>query len=121
MSLVNKTLGDPMEPAKPDSATAPPNRRRIAANFITLASTGVLGLIVTILISIYVRRTLGPAAIGQVSWALAGEPRGSDERMLELLEPYRGQRGRAIRLLETSGIAAPRYGPRLTPRSIAAI
>jgi O-antigen/teichoic acid export membrane protein len=71
MSLVNKTLGDPMEPAKPDSATAPPNRRRIAANFITLASTGVLGLIVTILISIYVRRTLGPAAIGQVSWALA--------------------------------------------------
>ena len=27
------------------------------------------------------------------SWALAGEPRGTDERMLELLEPYRGQRG----------------------------
>ena len=34
-----------------------------------------------------------------VSWALAGERRGSDERMLELLEPYRGQRARAIRLL----------------------
>jgi 3-methyladenine DNA glycosylase/8-oxoguanine DNA glycosylase len=56
-----------------------------------------------------------------VSWALAREPRGSDERMLELLDPYRGQRGRAIRLLETSGIQAPRYGPRLAPRSIAAI
>src|SRR5207244_12440304 len=56
-----------------------------------------------------------------VSWALAREPRGSDERMLELLEPYRGQRGRAIRLLETSGIQAPRYGPRLAPRSIASI
>jgi 3-methyladenine DNA glycosylase/8-oxoguanine DNA glycosylase len=34
-----------------------------------------------------------------VSRTLAGEPRGSDERMLELLEPYRGQRARVIRLL----------------------
>ena len=56
-----------------------------------------------------------------VSWALAGEPRGSDERMLRLLEPYRGQRARAVRLLELSGIRAPRYGPRMAPRSIAAI
>ncbi len=56
-----------------------------------------------------------------VSWALAGEPRGTDERMLQLLEPYRGQRARAVRLLETSAIRAPRYGPRMAPRSIAAI
>jgi hypothetical protein len=41
--------------------------------------------------------------------------------MLELLEPYRGQRGRAVRLLELSGIRAPRYGPRLAPRRIEAI
>lgn len=34
-----------------------------------------------------------------VTWALAGEPEGTDERMLELLEPYRGQRFRVIRLL----------------------
>jgi 3-methyladenine DNA glycosylase/8-oxoguanine DNA glycosylase len=54
-----------------------------------------------------------------VAWALAGEPRGSDERMLELLEPYRGQRGRVIRLLELAGTKAPRYGPRLAPRRIA--
>ena len=53
-----------------------------------------------------------------VAWALAGEPRGTDERMLELLEPYRGQRGRVIRLLELSGVHAPRYGPRLSPRRI---
>ena len=53
-----------------------------------------------------------------VAWALAGEPRGTDERMLELLEPYRGQRGRVIRLLELGGFAAPRYGPRLSPRRI---
>lgn len=53
-----------------------------------------------------------------VSWALAGEPRGTDERMLELLEPYRGQRGRVIRLLEATGISAPRYGPRAAPRRI---
>ena len=49
----------------------------------------------------------------QVSWALAGEPRGSDERMLELLEPYRGHRARVLRLLFVAGIEAPRYGPRL--------
>jgi len=56
-----------------------------------------------------------------VAWALAGEPRGTDERMLELLEPYRGQRGRVARLLELSGIRAPRYGPRLSPRRIEGI
>jgi 3-methyladenine DNA glycosylase/8-oxoguanine DNA glycosylase len=53
-----------------------------------------------------------------VAWALAGEPRGDDARMLELLEPYRGQRGRVIRLLEASGIRAPAYGPRLAARRI---
>ncbi len=56
-----------------------------------------------------------------VSWALAGEPRGTDERMLELLEPFRGQRARVIRLLALSGIRAPRYGPRMSIRSIASI
>ncbi len=53
-----------------------------------------------------------------VCWALAGEPRGTDERMLDLLAPYAGQRGRVIRLLEASGIRAPAYGPRLAPRRI---
>ena len=56
-----------------------------------------------------------------VCWALAGEPRGTDERMLELLEPYRGQRGRVIRLLEASGAAAPRRGPRMPTRRIAGL
>ena len=53
-----------------------------------------------------------------VAFALAGEPRATDARMLELLEPYRGQRARVIRLLELSGIRAPRYGPRLPIRRI---
>lgn len=53
-----------------------------------------------------------------VAWALAREPRADDARMLELLEPYRGQRGRVQRLLEVSGIQAPRYGPHLAPRRI---
>lgn len=48
-----------------------------------------------------------------ISWFLAGEPRGSDERMLELLAPYSGHRGRVIRLIEASGVRAPRYGPRM--------
>jgi len=56
-----------------------------------------------------------------VAWALAGEPRADDARMLELLEPYRGQRGRVQRLLEVGRIVAPRYGPRMAPRRIAAI
>ena len=56
-----------------------------------------------------------------VSWALAGEPRGDDGRMLQLLEPYAGQRGRVQRLLEASGISAPRYGPRMAARSIEGI
>jgi 3-methyladenine DNA glycosylase/8-oxoguanine DNA glycosylase len=56
-----------------------------------------------------------------VAWALAGEPRADDARMLELLEPYRGQRGRIQRLLEASGIQPPRYGPRLAPRRIGTI
>lgn len=56
-----------------------------------------------------------------VAWALAGEPRADDARMLELLEPYRGQRARVQRLLEASGIRAPRYGPRMRTRQIAAI
>lgn len=56
-----------------------------------------------------------------VSYALAGERRGTDARMLELLEPYRGQRARVIRLLEASGIRPAPRGPRMQPRSIAAI
>ena len=56
-----------------------------------------------------------------VAWALAGEPRADDARMLALLEPWRGQRGRVIRMLEASGMTAPRYGPRISPRSIAGI
>lgn len=57
----------------------------------------------------------------QVAFALAGEPRADDARMLELLEPYRGHRGRVIRLVVAGAPAPPRYGPRMPMRSIAAI
>jgi 3-methyladenine DNA glycosylase/8-oxoguanine DNA glycosylase len=56
-----------------------------------------------------------------VSWALAGEPRGDDDRMLQLLAPYEGQRGRVIRLLEAGAPRPPRRGPRMAPRSIHSI
>ena len=49
-----------------------------------------------------------------VSWNLAGEPRGDDARMLELLEPYRPQRGRVLRLLGLAGKRAPAFGPTTT-------
>jgi 3-methyladenine DNA glycosylase/8-oxoguanine DNA glycosylase len=54
-----------------------------------------------------------------VAWMLAGEPRGDDGRMLELLEPYRGQRARLVRILELSGVTPPRRGPRVGSRPIA--
>lgn len=54
-----------------------------------------------------------------VCFALTGEPRGTDERMLELLEPWRGQRGRVCRLLLSGGPRPPRFGPRLPLRLIA--
>ena len=46
-----------------------------------------------------------------VAFALAGEPRADDARMLELLEPWRGERARVIRLLELSGIRRPEVRP----------
>jgi 3-methyladenine DNA glycosylase/8-oxoguanine DNA glycosylase len=57
----------------------------------------------------------------RVCWALAGEPRGTDERMLELLAPFEGHRGRVIRLLEAAGLTAPKFAPRSTARSIAGL
>jgi 3-methyladenine DNA glycosylase/8-oxoguanine DNA glycosylase len=67
-----------------------------------------------------------------VAWALAGQVRAgaregapgvlapADVRMLELLEPFQGHRGRVCVLLEKSGHAAPRFGPRMAVRSFAA-
>jgi 3-methyladenine DNA glycosylase/8-oxoguanine DNA glycosylase len=54
-----------------------------------------------------------PNAVGFV---LAGRARTDDATMLDLLEPYRGHRQRVVRLVEASGMRAPRYGPRMAPR-----
>lgn len=51
-----------------------------------------------------------------VSWHLTGEPRGTDEQMVELLEQFRPHRGRVVRLLEATG-RYPAYGPRQPLRS----
>ena len=56
-----------------------------------------------------------PHAIG---FALDGTARSTDERMLELLEPYRGHRARVIRLITAAGIGAPRFGPKKPLRHI---
>lgn len=52
-----------------------------------------------------------------VAWGLAGETRGTDARMLELLEPFAGHRARVCDLLEAGGIRAPAFGPRMPVRS----
>ncbi|HLX34065.1 MAG TPA: hypothetical protein VKR30_02365 [Candidatus Limnocylindrales bacterium] len=56
-----------------------------------------------------------------VAWTLAGEIRGTDARMLELLAPWAGHRARVMRLLESGGSAPPRFGPRVAPRDISRI
>ena len=53
-----------------------------------------------------------------VAWALAGEARADDTRMLELLEPYKGHRGRVIRLVVAGHPGPPRFGPRLPLKTI---
>jgi 3-methyladenine DNA glycosylase/8-oxoguanine DNA glycosylase len=53
-----------------------------------------------------------------VSWVLAGERRSDDERMMELLEPYRGHRARAALLMELCAGGAPRRAPRARLRNI---
>jgi len=56
-----------------------------------------------------------------VAFALAGEARADDARMLELLEPYQGHRGRVVRLIMAGGPAPPRFGPRMALNPIAAL
>jgi len=55
----------------------------------------------------------------QVAWALAGEARADDTRMLDLLEPYLGHRGRVIRLIVVGAPRPPRFGPRMSLSAIA--
>jgi 3-methyladenine DNA glycosylase/8-oxoguanine DNA glycosylase len=52
-----------------------------------------------------------------VAHHMTGRDRGTDDEMLELLEPFRPHRGRVIRLLHTLG-HEPKFGPRMTPRDI---
>jgi 3-methyladenine DNA glycosylase/8-oxoguanine DNA glycosylase len=56
-----------------------------------------------------------------VSYALTGERRGTDERMLELLSPWPGHRGRVLRLLTRSGRYPDRRGPRMAVRAFTRI
>jgi 3-methyladenine DNA glycosylase/8-oxoguanine DNA glycosylase len=55
-----------------------------------------------------------------VSHHLTGRARGTDEEMLELLEPFRPQRGRVTRLLHTLG-HEPSFGPRVAMSDISRI
>lgn len=50
-----------------------------------------------------------------VSTFVAGEPRGDDRRMLELLAPWKGHRFRVVRLLFAAGVQAERRGPKNAP------
>lgn len=56
-----------------------------------------------------------------VSWALTGRTRGTDEEMLQSLEPYGGQRERVVRWLEFAGWQAPKRAPRRRNLDIASL
>jgi 3-methyladenine DNA glycosylase/8-oxoguanine DNA glycosylase len=49
---------------------------------------------------------------GLVGWALLGHP-VDDAGMIELLEPWRPNRAKVVRLVEMSGASKPRFGPRM--------
>ncbi len=51
----------------------------------------------------------------QVGWAMLGHDI-SDDEMATLLEPWRGHRGRVVRLVLLVGCDRPRHGPRMAPR-----
>ena len=52
---------------------------------------------------------------------LTGRARGTDHEMLGLLAPWTGHRQRIMRLLEATGIRAPRFGPRFNYTDIRSI
>lgn len=52
-----------------------------------------------------------------VCWFFRKQARGTDEEMLQLLEPFRGHRYRVQQLLMQSGIKPPRRGPKLPVRT----
>ncbi len=55
-----------------------------------------------------------------VGWALLGHPI-DDAGLMELLAPYKPQRQRAVRYVESSGFRRPRFGPRFSPRDYRAM
>jgi 3-methyladenine DNA glycosylase/8-oxoguanine DNA glycosylase len=55
-----------------------------------------------------------------VGYALTGH-RVDDDRMLELLEPFRGHRYRVVRLIELGTPRPPAFGPKMSVRSYAGI
>lgn len=74
----------------------------------TAAETGKVALGDTDAVSI------GDYHLGRwVTWALTGRDGGTDDDMLELLEPYRPYRQVAIRLIELAVPAPPRRGARM--------
>jgi 3-methyladenine DNA glycosylase/8-oxoguanine DNA glycosylase len=107
-----------------DADPGPPREAALASAYAALRSFSGIGAWTAAEVGFRAFGDADAVSIGDfhipnmVCWALAREPRGTDDRMLELLEPYRGQRARVTRYLELGGFAAPRYGPRLASRDI---
>ena len=58
-----------------------------------------------------------PRLPADVTFALTGTATDDDDAMLEVLEPFAGQRGRVIRLIRAAGLEAPQRSHRYAPPS----
>lgn len=56
-----------------------------------------------------------------VGYVLTGAARTDDATMLELLQPWEGQRARVVKLIRLSGLTPPKYGPRFSPNDMSRI
>ena len=83
-----------------DGITDPTEARRALDGVVGLAPGGIELVLLTALGDPDAVPTGDPQRAQHVGEVLAGEPRADDDRMLALLEPWRGQRGRIVRLVE---------------------
>ncbi len=101
---------DALADGSPGRADRPPHQPCVASDVWTAAEVAMVALGDPDAVSVgdYHLPTM-------VCQALADEPDGTDERMLELLEPFRGHRGRVARLVMLEGHPRVRRAPAYSP------
>ncbi len=116
VSSIEAAVGDPCASVDPERAT---NLRRIVESVPGAGQWTSTALAISLLGDPDVV-LLGDLHVPNiVCHGLAGEERGDDDRMLELLAPFRPHRGRVARMIKSSATKPPRRGPKYSPLPIA--